>query len=184
MQSGAKTVKEYLASLPAERRKAIEAIRNVICEHLDGDLEEVMQYGMIGYVVPLRVYPAGYHVDPRQPLPVFHLASQKNHLSLYLMPIYADAAEADRFQQAWVAAGHPWNAGKCCVRFQKIENVPLELIGELVHRWPAQKYISCYETSLRQGSTEKRQAKAPSSRKKTPSKKPAPAPKTKRGKQT
>ena len=84
MQSKATTVGQYLAELPADRRRAIEAVRKVILANLDRDYEEGMQYGMIGYYVPHRIYPAGYHCDPKQPLPFTALASQKNYLSLYL----------------------------------------------------------------------------------------------------
>src|SRR5258707_3534246 len=88
MQSTATTVEQYLAGLPDDRRSAIEAVRNVILKNLDTDYEEGMQYGMIGYYVPHSVYPAGYHCDPRQPLPFAALASQKNYMSLYLMSLY------------------------------------------------------------------------------------------------
>ena len=90
MQSKATSVDQYLAGLPADRRDAIEAVRAVILENLPKGYEEGMQYGMIGYYVPHRVYPAGYHCDPLQPLPFAALASQKNHMSLYLMCIYGN----------------------------------------------------------------------------------------------
>ena len=91
MQSKATTVEQYLAELPEDRRKAIEAVRQVILKNLDKDYEEGIQYGMIGYYVPHRVYPAGYHCDPKQPLPFAGLASQKNYMSLYLMCVYGDS---------------------------------------------------------------------------------------------
>src|SRR4051794_35235501 len=101
MQSKATTVDQYLAGLDDERRKAIEAVRKVILDNLDKDYEEGMQYGMIGYYVPHRVYPAGYHCDPRQPLHFAGLASQKGYMSLYLMCIYGDVGRATWFQEAW-----------------------------------------------------------------------------------
>ena len=88
MQCKAKTVKEYLASLPQDRRVAIKSVREVICKNLDKGYEEGMQYGMIGYYVPHKVYPPGYHCDPKQPLPFASLASQKNHMAVYLMCSY------------------------------------------------------------------------------------------------
>ena len=103
MQSKAKTVEAYLASLPEDRRAVLEAVRAVILENLDGAYEEGMQYGMIGYYVPHSVYPAGYHCDPKQPLPFAGLAAQKNHMSVYLMGLYGDAKEAARFEKAWKA---------------------------------------------------------------------------------
>jgi hypothetical protein len=101
MQSKARTVEEYLAELPAERRQAIHAIRKVILDNLPKGYEEGMLYGMIGYYVPHRLYPPGYHCDPRQPLPYAGLASQKNYMSLYLSCIYCDEADAGRFREAW-----------------------------------------------------------------------------------
>ena len=91
MQSKASTVAEYLSRLPEDRRKDIDAVRQVILKNLDQDYEEGIQYGMIGYYVPHRVFPAGYHCDPRQPLPFAALGSQKNYMSLYLMCVYGDS---------------------------------------------------------------------------------------------
>src|SRR3989337_1277487 len=120
MQSKAKTVAEYLAELPADRRAAIKAVRAVILKNLDKNYEEGMQYGMIGYCVPHRVYPAGYHCDPKQPLPFAGLASQKNYMSLYLMCNYGETDQLAWFEQAWANAGKKLNMGKCCVRFKKL----------------------------------------------------------------
>ena len=109
MQSKATTVEQYLAELPEDRRMALEAVRQVVLKNLDKDFEEGMQYGMIGYYVPHRVYPAGYHCDPKQPLPFAHLASQKNHMALYLMCIYTDSTipvVSRRLGQDWQEARH------------------------------------------------------------------------------
>src|SRR6478672_5651786 len=105
MQSKAATVTQYLASLPADRRADVEAVRKVILKNLDKDYEEGMQYGMIGYYVPHRTYPAGYHCDPRQPLPFAGLASQKNYMALYLMCVYGEGELATWFRQAWAKTG-------------------------------------------------------------------------------
>ncbi|HZK81831.1 MAG TPA: DUF1801 domain-containing protein, partial [Humisphaera sp.] len=88
MKSNAATVEQYLAELPEDRRAAIGAVRDVILKNLDADYEEGMQYGMIGYYVPHRIFPAGYHCDPKQPLPFAALGSQKNHMAIYLMSVY------------------------------------------------------------------------------------------------
>ena len=88
MQSKAATVEQYLAELPADRRHAISAVRELIRKNIDKGFQEGMQYGMIGYTVPHNLYPAGYHCDPKQPLPFVCLASQKNYMSLYLMCVY------------------------------------------------------------------------------------------------
>jgi hypothetical protein len=97
MQSKATTVEQYLAELPADRRAAIQAVRQVILKNLDKDYREGMGYGMIGYCVPHTVFPAGYHCDPKQPLPFAGLASQKNYMSVYLMGLYNNSPGRSRF---------------------------------------------------------------------------------------
>ena len=148
MISKAKTVKEYLASLPEDRRKVIEAVRKVILKNLDKDYEEGMQYGAIGYYVPHEVYPNGYHCDPKIALPFAGLGSQKNHLSLGIMTTYMDGAEGKRFRDEWTKTGKKLDMGKCCVRFKKLEDVPLEVVGAAIKRVPAKKYIALYEKLL------------------------------------
>jgi hypothetical protein len=144
MQSKAKTVEAYLAELPEDRRKAIAAVRSVIRKNLDKDYEEGMQYGMIGYFVPHRVYPAGYHCDPKQPLCFAGLASQKHYMSLYLMCVYAGREHAKWFEQALAKTGKKLSMGKSCLRFKKLEDLPLGVIGEAIRRVPARKFIEYY----------------------------------------
>ena len=182
MQSKAATVREYLDALPPDRRKALEALRKAIRANLDAGYEEGMQYGMIGYYVPHRVYPPGYHCDPKQPLPFAGLASQKNHMSLYLMSIYAggeDTEDARWFRQAWTKDGRKLDAGKACVRFKKLEDVPLDVVGEAVRRLPARAYIARYEAGLgrSKGGAAELASRAKASKKPKASKaKPASAP--------
>ena len=158
MQSSARTVDEYLKSLPADRRAAISAIRKVILANLPEGYEECMSYGMIGYVVPHRIYPKGYHCDPSLPLPFANLASQKSHMALYLICCYGDKATDQWFRKAWVAAGKKLDMGKCCVRFKKLEDVSLEVIGQLIARVPVKNYIARMEQVLgeRPGKASKR----------------------------
>src|SRR5580692_11801463 len=125
MQYKVTTVEQYLSELPEDRRKAIEAVRQVILRNLDKDYEEGIQYGMIGYYVPHRVYAAGYHCDPKQPLPFAGLASQKNYMSLYLMCVYGSTEQSQRFQQAWAKTGKKLDMGKACIRFKKLEDLAL-----------------------------------------------------------
>jgi hypothetical protein len=148
MQSKAKTVADYLAKLPADRRAALQAVRKVVRKNLDKDYEEGMQYGMIGYYVPHSVYPPGYHCDPKQPLPFAALASQKNYMSLYLMCVYGDA-HWKWFQQAWAKTGKKLDMGKCCVRFKEPEDLALDIIAEALRRTPARKYIEFYESVIK-----------------------------------
>ncbi len=156
MQSQATTVAAYLKELPADRRAAIEAIRKVILANLDEGIEEGILYGMIGYYIPHSIYPAGYHCDPKLPLGYAGLASQKNHLSLYLMSVYCgcdggDATEhANWFRAAWLATGKKLDMGKSCIRFKRLEDVPLEVIGEAIRRVPVADYLRYYEEARRQ----------------------------------
>lgn len=149
MQSKATTVEEYISGLPEDRRTAIEAVRAVIRKNLDSNYEEGMQYGMIGYYVPHRVYPQGYHCDPKQPLPFGGLASQKNHMSVYLMCMYDESDLLGWFRKAWAATGKKLDMGKCCIRFKKLDDLALDLIGEAVRRVPASAYVSFYESVFR-----------------------------------
>ena len=149
MQSKAATVEQYLAELPEDRRKAIEAVRQVVLKNLDKDYEEGIQYGMIGYFVPHRVYPQGYHCDPKQPLPFAGLASQKNHMSLYLMCIYGGTDHTKWFQEAWAKTGKKLDMGKACVRFKKIDDLALDVIGEAIKRVPAKKFITYCEAGAK-----------------------------------
>ena len=144
----AATVDEYLAKLPDDRREALQAIRKVILENLDKDYEEGIQYGMIGYYVPHRVFPPGYHCDPKQPLNFAGLASQKNHMSIYLMCVYGSPVQEKLFREAWEKTGKKLDMGKACVRFKKLSDIPLEVIGEAIKRVPAAKYIEAYQGML------------------------------------
>jgi uncharacterized protein DUF1801 len=164
VQSKAKTVAEYLAELPDDRRKSIAAVRNVILENLDKDFEEGMQYGMIGYYVPHRVYPAGYHCDPRQPLPFAALGSQKNYMSLHLMCIYGDTNQLKWFQQAWKNAGKKLDMGKACVRFKSLDDVPLEVVAEVFRRVRAANYIEQIERAVKARSGKSAEPKRASKR--------------------
>lgn len=107
-----------------------------------------MQYGMITYVVPHQVYPAGYHVDPEKPLPFASIASQKNSVSLYLMSVYGSEAESAWFRDEWKARGKRIDAGKSCFRIKSLNDVPLDLLSEAIGRWPASRYIQAYESIL------------------------------------
>jgi len=149
MPSKATTVKEYLTELPEDRRKALEAVRKVIRKNLDKGYKEGMQHGMIGYFVPHSVYPPGYHCDPKQPLPFAGIASQKNHMAIHMMSIYSDPKLAAWFKKEWAKTGKKLDMGKSCVRFKKLEDLPLELIGEAIARVPAKTFIAYYESVIK-----------------------------------
>ena len=160
MQSKATTIDQYLASLPQERRDALLALRKVIHENLGKGIEERVQYGMIGYCIPHSVYPAGYHCDPTQPLPYAMLASQKNHMALYLMSVYLEKGEEAWFRKAWTASGKKLDMGKSCVRFKRLDDVPLDVVGQVIARTSAAQYIERYEAVLARGSKKQTSNKA------------------------
>jgi Domain of unknown function (DU1801) len=147
MQSKAKTVAEYLASLPPDRREALEAVRKLLRANLDPKIEECMQYGMIGYAIPHSVYPPGYHCNPKEPLPFAGLASQKGYMSLYLCTVYGEEGWQE-FTQAWKATGKKLDMGRCCIRFKKLEDLALEVIARHVRSVRAKDYIAYYEATL------------------------------------
>jgi len=173
MQSKATTVQQYLGELPPDRREAISAVREVILRNLDKDYEEGMTYGMIGYYVPHRVYPAGYHCDPRQPLPFANLASQKNYMSLYLMSVYCgcdggkETEHAKWFRETWVKSGKKLDMGKACLRFKKTDDLALDVIGEAIRRVPAKLYIDHVEAAWGKHSDRKSAAAKSKSPKRT-----------------
>ena len=148
MQSKATTVQAYLAELPDDRRAALQAVRKVILANLDKGYEEGMQYGMIGYYIPHSIYPAGYHCDPKQPLGFACLASQKNYMSLYMMSLYGDGPLAAWFQSEWKKTGKKLDMGKSCIRFKRLEDLPLDIVGEAIRRTPVAKYIEIYDSAM------------------------------------
>ena len=145
MQSKATTIDQYLASLPQERRDALLALRKVIHKNLGKGIEERVQYGMIGYCIPHSVYSAGYHCDPTQPLPYAMLASQKNHMALYLMSVYLEKGEEAWFRKAWTASGKKLDMGKSCVRFKRLDDVPLDVVGEAIARTSVEDLVTAYQ---------------------------------------
>lgn len=122
MQSTASTVQEYLRELPEERRELVQHVRQVILDNLPAGYEEGMEYGMIGYFVPLSTFPDTYN---GQPLSYVALASQKNAISLYLSAVYADSQREKELRAAFDKIGKKPNMGKSCVRFTKTEDIPL-----------------------------------------------------------
>ncbi len=135
----------------------------MILKNLDRDFEEGMQYGMIGYYVPHSIYPPGYHCDPRQPLPFANLGSQKNHMALYLMCVYADQNQRKSFEADWKKAGKKLDMGKSCVRFKNVDDLALDVIGKTIAQVSARKYIEVCEWALnsRQKAPAKQAAAAP-----------------------
>ena len=142
MRSEAMTVKGYLEGLPKERRDAIRAVREVILANLPKGYVETMDWGMISYQVPLDVYPETYNTKP---LMYAALASQKGFMVVYLSAIYADEHAREAFEAAYKATGKRYDVGQSCVRFRKLDDLPLDVIGEAVAATPLQRFIEQYE---------------------------------------
>ena len=143
MRSDATTVKQYLAELPAERRKALTKVRKAIRANLPAGYEEVMNWGMITYQVPLETYPDTYN---GQPLMYAGLASQKNHMAVYLSAVYLNPTSLEAFQEAYEATGKKLDMGKSCVRFKTLDDLPLDLIGETIASMRAYEFVELQKT--------------------------------------
>ena len=149
MQSKAATVNEYIEELPEDRKAAIKKLRTVIKKNLPKGFQEGMGYGMAGYSVPHSKYPAGYHCDPKQPLPFMGFASQKNFIAVYSMAIYSSPLLLKWFTEAHAKASpKKLDMGKSCIRYKKTEDIPYELIGELASKITPDKWIAVYEKNL------------------------------------
>lgn len=144
------SVNDYLENIPEERREHLNQLRTTILAHLPEGFEEELSYGMPGYVVPHSLYPSGYHCDPKLPLPFMSFASQKNFVAFYHMGIYANPELLD-----WFVTEYPkysktkLDMGKSCIRFKKPEQIPFELIGQLVEKMSAAEWIELYEKNLK-----------------------------------
>lgn len=142
--SKAATVEEYLAELPSERREVLSAVRDVVLRNLPEGYQEGMSWGMIAYEVPLERYPKTYN---GQPLGYVALAAQKSYHTLHLPCTYLDPAEDAWFREAFARAGKKLDMGKGCVRFRRLEELPLEVVGEVVARTPPEAFIAKYEAA-------------------------------------
>lgn len=150
MQSTATTPEQYINELPDDRKQAMEQLRQVIIKNLPEGFQEKMMYGMLGYVVPHSLYPNGYHCDPKLPLSLLSIASQKNFIAIYHMGIYGDPKLLE-----WFTSEYPkysktkLDMGKSCIRFKKPDQIPFELIGKLASKLTPQQWIEKYESLLK-----------------------------------
>lgn len=150
MTSSATSPEQYINEAPEDRREALEKLRTTILENLPKGFQEGMGYGMIGYSVPHEIYPAGYHCDPKTPLPFMSFASQKNSINFYHMGIYADKQLYDWFVDEFPKhSKKKLDMGKSCMRFKKVEDIPFELLGELSKKMTPEQWISIYESAFR-----------------------------------
>ena len=144
-----KTVAEYIAGLSEERKEFIVALRQAVTDNLQDGFEEGIQYGMIGYYVPHSLYPSGYHCDASQPLPYTHIASQKSHVALYSFCVYGNEKLETWFRNEWAKTGLKLDMGKSCIRFKKLSDAPLDLIGRLIAKVSVDDFISDYERNIK-----------------------------------
>jgi len=150
MQSKAQTPSDYIAELPEDRKKVMEQLRKTITDNLPEGFQEGMGYGMLGYAVPHSIYPKGYHCNPKDPLPFMGLASQKNFIAFYHMGVYADKNLYDWFVVEYgKRCKYKLDMGKSCVRFKKMDDIPYDLIAELVQKISVQDWIALYESAFK-----------------------------------
>ncbi|MFZ4400288.1 MAG: DUF1801 domain-containing protein [Bacteroidales bacterium] len=156
MQIQANTPEEYISKLPEDRQEVMKLLHETIRKNLPEGFKECIGYGMIGYVVPNSIYPAGYHCDPKLPLPFMNLASQKNFIAIYHMGLYADKMLMD-----WFMSEYPKHCklkpdmGKSCLRFKKMDQIPYKLIGELAGKMTVAAWIEKYESNFKSSKKEK-----------------------------
>ena len=150
MNSKALTPSEYMTQLPEDRKDVVQKLRQTILDHIDSKFQECMNYGMLGYVVPFTIYPDGYHCNPKLPLPVMNLASQKNFIAVYHMGMYAKKEIYD-----WFVTEYPKHTtakldmGKSCIRFKKMDAIPYALIGQLAAKLSVEEWIAIYESQIK-----------------------------------
>ena len=150
MQSKAATVPAYLKEVPADRVAAIKKLRKTIKDNLPEGFKETMGYGMPAYVVPHKLYPDGYHCDPKLPLPFINFASQKNFVALYHMGIYANPKLLAWFEKEWPKhVTTKLDMGKSCIRFKNPDKIPFDLIGQLCQKMTVQDWIKLYEKNVK-----------------------------------
>jgi hypothetical protein len=156
MTSQVTTPDQYLDTLPDDRRTPIEVLRNTILANLPVGYEEGIGHGIITYYVPHSVCPDGYHCDPTQPVPFAALSGGRKKMSLHLFCVYVDAEAKERLVRDWRAAGHKLDMGASCVRFKKIDDVPLDVVGALIASLPVKHFLEQYEASVPESARHKR----------------------------
>ena len=150
MQTTAKSIEAYLEEIPKDRKIAFAKLRKTIQENIPNGFVEQMSYGMIGYVVPHSIYPNGYHCEPKLPLPFIAIASQKNFIALHHMGIYAKPELLNWFVNEYPKhSKQKLDKGKSCIRFKKMDQIPFDLIAELVQKMSIDEWITCYESSFK-----------------------------------
>ena len=146
----------YVAGLPEDRQAIVSALRDLLNAHKPDGVVECIQYGMLGWAVPHGVYPDGYHCNPAEPVPYAHVANQKAKVSLYLFCLYVDSELVEWFRASAQAAGYRLDMGKSCIRFKRLEDVPLELLAEALQRMPLEGFLARYTAAIPASARKKR----------------------------
>jgi len=150
MRVNANTVEEYLDLVPEERKATFNQLREVILENIPKGFKEGMAYGMIGYSVPHEIYPDGYHCDPKIPLPFLSIANQKNFIGFYHLGIYANEELSKWFVEEYKKRGkYKLDMGKSCIRLKRMDDIPFDLIAELLQKISAEDWIETYEAGIK-----------------------------------
>ncbi len=150
MKSNALNIQNYIDQIQPERKASFDQLRKVILLNLPKGFKEEMSYGMIGYIIPHSIYPAGYHCDPKLPLPFASIANQKNFIAFYHMGLYAKKELLDWFVKVYSEkCKYKLDMGKSCIRFKKMEDIPFDLIGELMQKMTSDEWISIYENNIK-----------------------------------
>lgn len=150
MKAVGNTVEEILSSVPDDRKEAFNKLHQIIVKNLPKGFEAAISYGGLGYVVPHKLYPSGYHCKPSEPLPFAGLASQKNSINFYHMGIYSDPNLYKWFTEEFPKhTKQKMDIGKSCIRFKKMNDIPFELIGELMKKVSVNDWVSLYESNLK-----------------------------------
>jgi hypothetical protein len=150
MESKLKTISEYINEIPEERKVAFQKLRQVLSDNIPKGFVEQQSYGMIGYVVPHSIYQKGYHCDPELPLPFVNIASQKNFIALYHMGIYANPKILEWFVSEYAKhSKQKLDIGKSCIRFKKLDQIPFNLIAQLMKKISVEEWINYYESHIK-----------------------------------
>lgn len=153
MTSSARTAEDYLNEIPQERKPYFIKLRETILKNVPEGFSEEMNYGMLGYVVPHSIYPNGYHCNPKLPLPFVSIASQKNFIALYHMGIYTNPELLNWFVSEYPKhSSQKLDIGKSCIRFKKPDQIPFDLIAELMQKTTVEDWINQYESGLNRNS--------------------------------
>ncbi|GAA0872932.1 DUF1801 domain-containing protein [Gangjinia marincola] len=144
------SVEDYVKTLSADRKEVVENLCDLFKRNLPSGFEEQLSYGMIGFVVPKSIYPAGYHVNPDLPLPFINIASQKNYIAIYHNGLYADQELLEWFKRQYIRqVTRKLDMGKSCIRFKKMDQIPYQLLKELAQQMTADEWIKLYEKNIK-----------------------------------